>query len=99
MLNDQPQITEIRLTPLSLFMQLNYVSGEYDHAFNLSHPKIVFTSQYAAEKVLNIAKNNASIVKKVVFFGVQKRDDKLSVGYNNFITNPKVINDHWIMLN
>jgi 4-coumarate--CoA ligase len=48
-------------------INLTYTEREMIHAMNLSKPKIIFTSPFASEKVVNVAKT-LGFVKKVILF-------------------------------
>lgn len=75
------------------FLDFNFAfifAGEFVHAFNLSHPKVVFTSPYAVDKVVTVAKD-LSFIKQIVLFGDEKPADttKLTL-FDEFIQKYKV---------
>lgn len=51
-------------------VNLTYTEREMIHTFNLSKPKIIFTSPFASEKVVNVAKS-LSFVKKIVLIDTE----------------------------
>ena len=56
-------LLNVTISPINL----TYSEREMIHALNISKPKIVFTSPYAADKVISVTKS-LSFVKKVVLF-------------------------------
>lgn len=70
-------------------INLTYSEREMHHAFNLSKPKIIFMSPFAAEKVFNVAKT-LSFVDKVILFDDENPFDKSVVLFDDFL---KLSND------
>uniref|UniRef100_A0AAG5CN84 Luciferin 4-monooxygenase n=1 Tax=Anopheles atroparvus TaxID=41427 RepID=A0AAG5CN84_ANOAO len=50
-------------------INLTYSEGEFEHAFYLSKPKIVFVSPFSAERVIKVARRNRDFVKRIFLFG------------------------------
>uniref|UniRef100_A0A182N0I5 Luciferin 4-monooxygenase n=1 Tax=Anopheles dirus TaxID=7168 RepID=A0A182N0I5_9DIPT len=50
-------------------VNLTYTEREFVHAFNLSRPRVVFTSAFAADRVVAAAAQCASFVERLVLFG------------------------------
>lgn len=65
-------------------INLTYTEREMNHAFNLSKPKIIFTSPFAGEKVVRVAQT-LSYVRKVVLMDDANPYGKSAVLYNDFI--------------
>lgn len=72
-------------------INLTYCEREMRHAFNLSKPKVIFTSPFASDKVVSVAQT-LSYVQKVVLFEDQNSFGKAAELLKDF-TNPKVIQD------
>lgn len=64
-------------------INLQYSEREISHAFGLSKPKIIFTSPFASEKVVQVAKS-----LKIVLFGEENPFGDAVVLFNDFVSSP-----------
>lgn len=103
-------ISENRLEfPVSLFaafllgatvapINLTYTEREFDHALNLSKPKILFVSPYSAERAIKAARRNMNFVKQVFLYGEDNPYGADVMLYDEFLSKKPAINPHtfWI---
>lgn len=67
--------------------------GEFDHAINLSKPKLIFVSQVIANRAVKIAEKNSFVQKVIAFDTFQnnaKTKSKLATTINEIISTVKV---------
>lgn len=75
--------------PLQMF------TGEFDHAINLSRPKIIFASSAVAKRAIKISEKNA-FVQNVIHIDTEagqsdkKFTSKLTTSYTKLIGNVRV---------
>jgi 4-coumarate--CoA ligase len=72
-----------RLNPFKFALR---IPGEFHHAFNLSKPKIIFTSLYAVDKVVDVAQFNFSFVQQVVLYGNENPVTSRVTLYTDYLT-------------
>lgn len=68
-------------------INLTYSEREMKHALNLSKPKILFTSAFASDKVVNVAKS-LSFVKKTVLIHDENTYGSSVTLFDDFISSP-----------
>ncbi|CAO1397512.1 unnamed protein product [Diamesa tonsa] len=73
-------------------INLTYTEREMTHAFNLSKPKLIFTSAFAGQKVLNVVKS-LSYVKNVILIEDTNAFGASVVLYKHLLSNPKCVNN------
>lgn len=67
-------------------------SGEFDHAINLSRPKLIFASKYVAKRAIKISEKNP-FVKKVIlidsdtFQNMKKPSKKLTTTLSDVVSS------------
>lgn len=70
--------------------------GEFDHAINLSRPKLIFASSAVARRAIKISEKNA-FVQKIILIGSSGQKDKpiaskLTTSYSDLLNSVKVGN-------
>lgn len=68
--------------------------GEFDHAINLSRPKLIFASAAVARRAIKIAEKNAFVQKIILFETIDQNGkqiaNKLTTSYNDLMKTVKV---------
>jgi 4-coumarate--CoA ligase len=70
--------------------------GEFKHVLTLTSPKIIFTSKFAAEKIISLCKE-LNFVEKIILLDGKSRNDKIMSlrDFNNkYMMKDFSINDH-----
>uniref|UniRef100_A0A182VPX3 Luciferin 4-monooxygenase n=1 Tax=Anopheles minimus TaxID=112268 RepID=A0A182VPX3_9DIPT len=75
-------------------INLTYTEREFDHALNLSKPKILFVSPYSAERVMAVARKNRLFIKHIFLFGDENPFGSEVTLYEDFLSQTSAINPY-----
>lgn len=75
-------------------INLTYTEREFDHALNLSKPKILFVSPHSAERVIAVAQKNRHFIEHIFIFGEENNFGKNVQLYEDFISRTSAKNPH-----
>ncbi|XP_053661541.1 uncharacterized protein LOC128710510 [Anopheles marshallii] len=75
-------------------INLTYTEREFDHALNLSKPRILFLSPYSAERVIKVARKNRHFIKHIFLFGEENPFGSDVTLYDEFLSRTNAINPY-----
>uniref|UniRef100_A0A182RE74 Luciferin 4-monooxygenase n=1 Tax=Anopheles funestus TaxID=62324 RepID=A0A182RE74_ANOFN len=75
-------------------INLTYTEREFDHALNLSKPKILFVSPYSAERVIAVARKNRHYIEHIFLFGDENPFGPDVTLYDDFLSRTSAINPY-----
>lgn len=88
----------IIFSPLVIYLHAFFLLlslGEFEHAINLSRPKLIFASAAVAQRAIKIADKNAFVQKIILFETIhqngKKIANKLTTSYNDLMNTVKVL--------
>ncbi|XP_058058848.1 uncharacterized protein LOC131209735 [Anopheles bellator] len=74
-------------------INLTYTEREFEHAINLSKPKIMFISPYSAERVVSVGRK-IRFIDRLILFGDENPFTSDVTLYEKFVTQTSPLNPH-----
>uniref|UniRef100_A0A182NN52 Luciferin 4-monooxygenase n=1 Tax=Anopheles dirus TaxID=7168 RepID=A0A182NN52_9DIPT len=75
-------------------INLTYTEREFDHALNLSKPKILFVSPHSADRVIAVARKNRHFIEHIFLFGEENSFGPDITLYEDFLAQSRAINPY-----
>lgn len=85
-----PQITRLAIC---IILASYFFAGEFQHAINLSRPKLIFASKIVLNTVLKVSKQNTFVQKVILLDSVQDNrivNNKLVITLSDLVSSVNV---------